>query len=44
MKSAPILANQPIDITIPALPAQPSLETSSQLRLCRYQFTTQLHY
>ena len=35
MKSAPVLANQPIDITIPALPAQPSLVTSSQLRLCR---------
>jgi CheY-like chemotaxis protein len=34
MKSAPVLANQPIDITIPALPAQPSLVTSSQLRLC----------
>jgi hypothetical protein len=33
MKSAPVLANQPIDITIPALPAQP-LVTSSQLRLC----------
>jgi hypothetical protein len=35
MKSAPVLANKPIDITIPALPAQPSLVTSSQLRLCR---------
>jgi hypothetical protein len=32
---APILANQPIGITIPALPAQPGLVTSSQLRLCR---------
>jgi len=44
MQSAPILANQPIDITTPALPAQPSLVTSSQLCLCAYQFTTQLHY